>query len=88
MQPMQRNASAAEEMNAQAEEMKSFVGELVSLMGGSTIIVKKTYHEEGPKNLLNSKPNESDRELLVYSKAKEIDPNQVIPMDDAEFKDL
>ena len=94
----EETASASEEMNAQAEEMKGFVGNLVTLVGGSS---------NGEKGNLNSAKSQkrvparkrakivphipkagTAVKKIVAHKAKEVSPQQVIPLDDGDFKDF
>jgi methyl-accepting chemotaxis protein len=93
----EESASASEEMNAQAEQMKGMVGELIALVG------KKGTSENGQdlSAARNTKPvihraralPISGQETayangLISGKAKEVDPDAVIPMDDSDFKDF
>ncbi len=90
----EESASASEEMNAQAEQMAGMVAELVALAEGTqnrtgngardiTRLVKApargvtTYSEK----------KSVGREVAVQ-KAKEVRPDQVIPMDDQDFRDF
>ena len=89
----EESASASEEMNAQAEQMGGMVNELVTLVGGaekdetgktankslSVVPVKKTLP------VLNHKADSKEQGI---SKVKENTIKQVIPMDDADFKDF
>ncbi len=87
----EESASASEELNAQAEQMKSFVGDLVTLVGGSgkgnsraatgstKSLLHKTQHAIAA-------PASAGRQIAV-PKTKEVHPDQVIPMDD-DFKDF
>jgi len=85
----EESASASEEMNAQAETMKQMVGELIALIGGSAkdgVGTKKSAtHAQAVvhKERTVSKKNEA-----VVHKAKAVSPNEVIPMDDGDFKDF
>ncbi|MCP4717714.1 MAG: methyl-accepting chemotaxis protein, partial [Deltaproteobacteria bacterium] len=87
----EESASASEEMNAQAEQMKSSVGELMALVGGT-----------GKGNLSSagssSRPAMQQAHHAIaaptpvvkhvdVSKAKEVSPDKIIPMDD-DFKDF
>jgi len=100
-------ASASEEMNAQAEQMKDFVGELVSWVSGrngngkvskrrpssirkGTSMIPAALHPfrgEAPKDRLPS-IKRSQEKKLPFSKPKEVRPNQVIPMDEADLKEF
>jgi ABC-type transporter Mla subunit MlaD len=92
----EESASASEEMSAQAEQMKGFVGELVALVGGSNNGVK----QGRPPRVTALKaltrravagPGKADRTKgmnVAIHKAKEVNPEQVIPMDDEDFKNF
>jgi methyl-accepting chemotaxis protein len=92
----EESASASEEMNAQAEQMKAMVGELMALVdgsgngsihssasaaSGSTTRIHKTLGVAAPANMAQSK-------ALAVRKAQKITPEQVIPLDDEDFKDF
>jgi methyl-accepting chemotaxis protein len=92
----EESASASEEMSAQAEQMKGFVEELVALVGGSkngadqgreprmkALKVFSKRVASTPKKFAGAKG------LIPAShKAKEVNPEQVIPMDNDDFKDF
>ncbi len=90
----EESASASEEMNAQAEQMKGFVNELVELVGGGgkgntggharvTRKSKSAAHKKFPATAKKSKGK-----ALAVHHAMEVNPNQIIPMDDDDFKDF
>ena len=89
----EESASASEEMNAQAEQMKSFVDDLVILVGGSgngaeverSMVSKK--QELVKKTLLAPKKKARGREVAVH-RTNEVGPDQVIPLDEADFRDF
>jgi methyl-accepting chemotaxis protein len=93
----EESASASEEMNAQAEQMKGMVHELSVLVGGSSNKVKiKESKKFGTKisagiqkTMAHAAPTDSVRkkELVFAQEAKEVNPEQVIPMDD-DFKNF
>jgi hypothetical protein len=90
----EESASASEEMNAQAEQMKSIVGELVVLVEGNGAGAKrhrsaKAKAREGLKN--RQQPTMEKRataQSAVSHPTTEISPRQAIPMDDDNFKDF
>ena len=86
----EESASASEEMNAQAEQMKGIVGELVSLIGGSSkdAAVKDVSARRTAITTVNKAMPIHAMEANTEQKAKEVSPEQVIPMDDADFKDF
>jgi len=94
----EESAAASEELNAQAEQMKVYVRDLVAVVGGRTNgrgsgeigsgdrckqrVARKTYTLPLKKG--------AGRQLAVRGKesAKVTHPEQVIPMNDGEFKDF
>jgi ABC-type transporter Mla subunit MlaD len=92
----EESASASEEMSAQAEQMKGYVEELVALVGGSKNGAK--YDRPSRMKALNAftkravtapgKSSRTQRMELALHQAKEVNPEQVIPMDDEDFKDF
>jgi methyl-accepting chemotaxis protein len=92
----EESASASEEMNAQAEQMQSFVGELVGMVGGSSSTLKTASSPGGNtrrvKPAIRATMTKTDKRKLKAlaapagkAKAK---PEEIIPMDDDEFKDF
>ncbi|MFZ4436971.1 MAG: methyl-accepting chemotaxis protein [Syntrophales bacterium] len=91
----EESAAASEELSAQAEQMKGFVDELSSVVGGShrggghhqaTSRYESSYKRGGGQKLL-ALPGKG-RRAFAKNGMGAIRPNQVIPMDDAEFKDF
>jgi methyl-accepting chemotaxis protein len=92
----EESASASEEMNAQAEQMKSIVIDLFALVGGNkngSQSVSRTA-VKAPKTLKQRllstsafKPKAKNTMLSVH-KAKQVSPEQVIPLDDGDFNDF
>ncbi len=86
----EESASASEEMNAQAEQMKSSVSELVAMVGESgtekTVAgLTKSVHSKTHNPVYN--PKKRTKQMVVH-KENELRPEQVIPMDDEDFKDF
>jgi methyl-accepting chemotaxis protein len=90
----EESASASEEMNAQAEQMKCVVDELAILVGGrrngagsssadTVKAPKKIIHK--PLTAHAKKVKEKEQ---VDHQAQEVNPEQVIPLDDQDFKDF
>ncbi len=92
----EESASASEEMNAQAEHMKNLVQNLVKVVGGSgrkkSIGLKKVTGRTGiraPKPSAVAAPIAKEPAVQgAGAGAKEVQPEQVIPMDDGDFKDF
>ena len=91
----EESASASEEMNAQAEQMKLSVGELMALVGGSGKRNDRSAKSGATKSVIHPTHHAlaapakkaKGKEVVVHN-AKEVKPDQVIPMDEAEFKDF
>ncbi len=92
----EESASASEELTAQAEQMKGYVGDLLAVVGGrgvrgaqdpdgQNIGRKKAEH---PKNI--SQPDRKargvDKPVLQIPERRR--PDQIIPMNDGDFKDF
>jgi len=85
----EESASASEEMNAQAEQMKSIVGELVTLVGGSQNGAKGGSHTEvATPKAVTTRAIAAHKKIKTIHQTKEVSPNQVIPLDDDDFKDF
>jgi methyl-accepting chemotaxis protein len=98
----EESASASEEMNAQAEQMKGVVQELVELVGGrGGRVESRQYGERRAEKTVGRKAatgihkaiaapvkRAKEREVTAHDK-REVKPDEVIPMEDeADFKDL
>jgi len=87
-------ASASEQMSAQAEQIKVVAAELVAVVGGKR---KNGYMrhngtgrergKDGITTLTNTQSTLPPPKVAKFGK-KEEKPNQVIPMDETEFKDF
>jgi methyl-accepting chemotaxis protein len=88
----EESASASEEMNAQAEQMKQVSYTLVNIIGGSS-------NSDGNSSRSHVQVKKGIRGALTAIKAKKgtappdrqgkkVRPEQVIPMDDGQFKDF
>jgi methyl-accepting chemotaxis protein len=95
----QNAASAAEQMNAQAESMKGYVDELISLVrkhgrADDGYYDKQTEEASGPTEQTafqsrHTGVQHSRAEAPALAESKEISPEKVIPMDDeGDFKDF
>jgi methyl-accepting chemotaxis protein len=91
----EENASASEEMSAQSEQMQGFVAELVNLVGASANGKSEAKGYGAAKALPARdivKPSKmpapaKDRNIALY-KANELDPHQVIPLEETDFKNF
>ncbi len=91
----EESASAAEELNAQAEQMKGIVEDLMALVGGNVNGNGKKNGNNGAKALLHKAiavPAKKERRVksseLITQNSATAYPNQVIPLDDDDFKDF
>jgi methyl-accepting chemotaxis protein len=108
----EESASASEELNAQAEQMRGVVAELDALVNGSGAGSGSGYgggsvpHGEnsGHKPLVSKlgaglpkaltarvkkdKTEKTEGKYLAVRPPKEVNPEEVIPMDDGQFKDF
>ena len=86
----EESASASEEINAQAEQMKGFVEDLEALVGGNAKNKSKDAHTKvkTPKALTGQAVAVPVKKAVLAHNAKEIDPDQVIPMDDEDFSEF
>jgi len=89
----EETASASEEMNAQAEQMKVFVKELAALVGGQV----SGAGDQGPgiknehrtSNVQHRMLNRKNKQTEVAAPgAGKVSPDQVIPMEEEDFKDF
>jgi methyl-accepting chemotaxis protein len=91
----------AEQMKsfAQAEQMKSFVGDLMALVGGNggSKVRSKEYGVgsmgKGAGSAVGAirkaiTPSAKKSKALAVPKTREVRPDEVIPMDDGDFKDF
>ncbi len=87
----EESASASEQMNAQAAQMKSMVNELVALVGGKKNV------DDGQSVFMNSKRPVGEKmhtgvdhkkvtaKNTESHRSKQVDPEEVIPMDNEDF---
>jgi methyl-accepting chemotaxis protein len=92
----EESASASEELSGQADQMKAMVGELAALVGRTGIDDKM---ESSAVTSISMAKIQKDREVAIPAKkptsnaidvhrAEEVRPEQVIPVDDEDFKDF
>ena len=90
----EESSSSAEEMNAQAEEMKGMVNELLALVEGrpakmdsSGDSFKRAVKAVSIRSnrAIAKKPNKNGK---LPPRGREVNPNELIPLDDAEFSDI
>ncbi len=82
----EESASASEEMNAQAEQMQAFVGELVNMVGGSSSRGNSRRPKGRPGKAGAKKSTQRKVKVLSSPAGKDLRPEDVIPMDDEDFK--
>ena len=90
----EESASASVGLNAQAEQMKGIVNDLVVLVGGKNKSAAKSSAAavKAPKQPVHRLPiadaKAAEEKEPVVHHAKEIIPEQVVPLDDQDFKDF
>ena len=95
----EESASASEEMNAQAEQMKVFVGDLVVLVGGSGVSGRRYGRVEkkrvaGRKSVIDvrkilpSSAGKAKSKGVAVHGVKKVSPDQIIPMEEGDFEDF
>jgi methyl-accepting chemotaxis protein len=90
------SASASEEMSAQAEQMKTMVDELVALLDGSGNGATKNHFGVNHDSKIGiHKPHavaapvkKGNDETIALHRTKDVSPEQIIPMEDVNFKDF
>ena len=87
----EESASAAEEMNAQAEEMRSYVNDLVALVGGKAGQATTTGVRSSRRKAKRPAPGKAKALAAPRRKQaakKEVNPEEVFPLDDKDFEDF
>ena len=81
----EESASASEEMNAQAEQLREYVRDLVMLITGETTDGEINTRRSSQKITSISKKNAAPKKQISTSrKTSEVRPDQMIPFDDDE----
>lgn len=86
----EESAAASEEMNAQAEQMKGFVDDLVTLVGGragAADRVSPTQNTDTATATRRVHIPPAQKELTVHQ-PKKTSPEQIIPLGEDDFKDF
>ena len=79
----EESASASEEMNAQAEQLRDYVGDLVQLVSGKKDQDIGTGGSRTMKPVVRrSQPARTGKKKMLTHDRKEVRPDQVIPFDD------
>ena len=95
----EESASASEELSAQAEEMKRFVADLSAMVNGEASMATGNLHtvrrpnaavhtRQTPQNALTVTQRPVKVKPLALHRSKEIHPDDIIPIDDNDFKDF
>ena len=93
----EESASASEELNAQAEQMKSYVLDLSAVVGGNghnggghqvTMHQKSSYTEFGVRKCLALTDKSGGNGRKGLTKSKVIHPEQIIPMEEGKYRDF
>ncbi len=93
----QQSASASEELNAQAEQLKEMAYELLCTGRGECLADEHMLHSSDPSRINETKRNvfqavkslpDNRVKEKKKSEKKEISPEQMIPLDDDDFSDF
>jgi len=89
----EESASASEEMNAQAEQMKQVSVALANIIGGSSSGIENSQSFPMKKKVRAALSavtggKGTTRSAITYKKSGKVNPEQIIPMDDGDFKDF
>lgn len=84
----EESASASEELNSQAVAMRDIVGELVNVVGGNGQISSRNFIEHKVEGHIKSLKNRLQLPGTRKTGTGEVRPDQVIPMDDSEFREF
>ncbi len=93
----EESASASEELNAQAAQMKGYVADLSAIIDGNTqknieqqtTLHSKPSHTGGAFRKRSALPSKREEKTgKAFAKGKALRPEQVIPMDEGDFKDF
>ena len=84
----EESASASEELNAQAEQLHSYVADLVAIVGGRAIGAPRRRKAEKSRTVADVSGPVRSAGRVLERPAEKVRPEQLIPMDDADFKDF
>jgi methyl-accepting chemotaxis protein len=91
----EESASASEQMHAQAEQMRGFVGMLGTLVGGNRKDGKMRSNKKNSGKAKDADTKTADSSIKTLTswahkagKKNEVNPDEVIPMEDDDFKDF
>ncbi|MCF6248152.1 MAG: methyl-accepting chemotaxis protein [Desulfobacula sp.] len=84
----EESASASEEMNAQAGQLKEYVRDLVMLVTGKNEMGATKIDHKQIKMAASHTTSQRPGGKMLAARSKEIRPEQVIPFDDDDFKEF
>ncbi|MBN2255135.1 MAG: Cache 3/Cache 2 fusion domain-containing protein [Deltaproteobacteria bacterium] len=87
----EESASASEEMNAQAAQLKDVAAELMETIGGKGENIGKGNGFRRSRQIRKHNAGALDvpsKKMIVASSIREVRPDQVIPLDESEFRDF
>ncbi len=84
----EESASSVAEMSNQAENMKSYVGDLVALVGGNRNAQTSELSEYTSVQEINQITKHRPEQMKPLAHTKEVSPEKLIPLDDEEFQDF
>ena len=82
----EESAAASEEMNGQAERMRGFVHDLITLVGGKHVDQVKTVTPESfsSESVANNTPNNNANKQVALKNTHDMDADEIFPMGDDE----
>ena len=84
----EESASSVAEMSNQAENMKSFVGDLVALVGGNRNAKTSKLSEQTSVHEIKQITKHRPEQMKPLVHTKEVSPEKLIPLDDEKFQDF
>ncbi len=92
----EESASASEELSAQSDQMRDYVGQLTTIVGGAVqgngpgrTQTTRNFLQSGLARVRSIKAPEKEKKLLAHhQKAQGVNPKQVIPLEEEDFKDF
>jgi methyl-accepting chemotaxis protein len=92
----EESSSASQEMNTQAGQMKRIVGELVAMVDANgngakselSAVIETSKPENNKFIAVRPSGKKTNTGQTAAHQAKEVSPEQLIPLEDGEFKDF
>jgi methyl-accepting chemotaxis protein len=90
----EENASASEEMNAQAEQMRTYVSDLIAIVGGADNTAQPHTKERSVhstvkiRQALHLPQKQTPKRTALQNPAASRDPEKVTPLEQEDFADF